>query len=155
MFNKLKENSISFHTPVLQYKSATTEEYKITREEFSTYFINSNSPSGGTKLTVFSELNLVKFTHWWKVTSSSSIVLPLQRISFSNIRIKTRKKLKLTLHPWTHIQINPNALWIKYQICEIQMLHVLSLKKELPISVKNDYVITAKTCTKTWSLIVQ
>ena len=42
-----------------------------------TYFISSNSPSGGTKLTVFSELNLVRFTHWWKVTSSSSIVLPL------------------------------------------------------------------------------
>nr|GMD98310.1 hypothetical protein PoMZ_10739 [Ipomoea batatas] len=41
------------------------------------YLISSNSPSGGTKLTVFSELNRVKFTHWWKVTSSSSIVFPL------------------------------------------------------------------------------
>lgn len=33
------------------------------RLKIQAYFINSNSPSGGTKLTVFSELNLVKFTH--------------------------------------------------------------------------------------------
>ena len=33
------------------------------------YFISSNSPSGGTKLTTFSVLNLPRLTHWWKVTS--------------------------------------------------------------------------------------
>jgi hypothetical protein len=53
-------------------------KFDKTRINRHAYFISSNSPSGGTKLTVFSELNLVKFTHWWKVTSSSSIVLPLQ-----------------------------------------------------------------------------
>jgi hypothetical protein len=47
------------------------------RKENATHFISSNSPSGGTKLTVFSALNLVRLTHWWNVTSSSSIVFPL------------------------------------------------------------------------------
>lgn len=59
--------------------SKVSFKYILDHEDFQSYFINSNSPSGGTKLTVFSELNLVKFTHWWNVTSSSSIVLPLHK----------------------------------------------------------------------------
>lgn len=57
------------------------------QERILTYFINSNSPSGGTKLTVFSELNLVKFTHWWNVTSSSSMVLPLKKVALSETKL--------------------------------------------------------------------
>ena len=36
------------------------------------YFISSNSPSGGTKLTTFSVLKRPRLTHWWKVTSCRS-----------------------------------------------------------------------------------
>mmetsp|Transcript_28611 Transcript_28611/g.39526 ORF Transcript_28611/g.39526 Transcript_28611/m.39526 type:complete len:216 (-) Transcript_28611:382-1029(-) len=40
------------------------------------YFMRSNSPSGGTKDTQRSVWKRPRFTHWWKVTSSSSICLP-------------------------------------------------------------------------------
>mmetsp|Transcript_23169 Transcript_23169/g.50770 ORF Transcript_23169/g.50770 Transcript_23169/m.50770 type:complete len:267 (-) Transcript_23169:705-1505(-) len=39
------------------------------------YFISSNSPSGGTKLTHRSVWKRLRLTHWWKVTSSSSMSL--------------------------------------------------------------------------------
>ena len=39
------------------------------------YFISSNSPSGGTKLTTFSVLNRPRLTHWWKVTSCQGKVI--------------------------------------------------------------------------------
>lgn len=39
------------------------------------YFMSSNSPSGGTKLTTFSVLNLPRFTHWWKVTSCTAATI--------------------------------------------------------------------------------
>ena len=41
------------------------------------YFISSNSPSGGTNDTVLSLAKRLRLTHWWKVTSSSSMDLPL------------------------------------------------------------------------------
>mmetsp|Transcript_60320 Transcript_60320/g.143364 ORF Transcript_60320/g.143364 Transcript_60320/m.143364 type:complete len:262 (+) Transcript_60320:299-1084(+) len=37
------------------------------------YFISTNSPSGGMKVTALSESNLPSFTHWWKETSSMAI----------------------------------------------------------------------------------
>ena len=39
------------------------------------YFMSSNAPSGGTKDTVLSLAKRLRFTHWWKVTSSSSMDL--------------------------------------------------------------------------------
>ena len=34
------------------------------------HLINSNSPSGGMKLMLLSDSNLLSLTHWWKVQSS-------------------------------------------------------------------------------------
>ena len=42
------------------------------------YFMSSNSPSGGTKLTTFSVLKRPRFTHWCSVTSCGSAALPRQ-----------------------------------------------------------------------------
>lgn len=39
------------------------------------YFINSNSPSGGTKLMLLSLSNLPSLTHWWNWQSSISTAL--------------------------------------------------------------------------------
>ena len=38
------------------------------------YFISSNAPSGGTNVMVFSPAKRVRSTHWWNVTSSSSML---------------------------------------------------------------------------------
>lgn len=35
--------------------------------------MSSNSPSGGMKLMLLSESNLLSLTHWWKVQSSMAI----------------------------------------------------------------------------------
>mmetsp|Transcript_19252 Transcript_19252/g.37477 ORF Transcript_19252/g.37477 Transcript_19252/m.37477 type:complete len:261 (-) Transcript_19252:155-937(-) len=37
------------------------------------YFISTNSPSGGIKVTARSLSNFPSFTHWWKLTSSISM----------------------------------------------------------------------------------
>lgn len=43
------------------------------------YLMSSNSPSGGMKLMLLSESNLLSLTHWWKVQSSMAIdCLPLK-----------------------------------------------------------------------------
>lgn len=43
------------------------------------YLMSSNSPSGGMKLMLLSESNLLSLTHWWKVQSSMAIdCLPLE-----------------------------------------------------------------------------
>lgn len=79
---QLKERMITSINPkISNYLYCSNNKQTIQKRKSQAYFISSNSPSGGTKLTVFSELNLVKFTHWWNVTSSSSIVLPLQKHS--------------------------------------------------------------------------
>lgn len=45
----------------------------------SQYLMSSNSPSGGMKLMLLSESNLLSLTHWWKVQSSMAIdCLPLK-----------------------------------------------------------------------------
>jgi len=42
--------------------------------------MSSNSPSGGMKLMLLSESNLLSLTHWWKVQSSMAIdCLPLKK----------------------------------------------------------------------------
>lgn len=41
----------------------------------NSYFINSNSPSGGTKLMLLSLSNLPNLTHWWNWQSSISTAL--------------------------------------------------------------------------------
>lgn len=48
------------------------EPMLFTRQNVGTYFINSNSPSGGMKLIDRSESNLPNRTHWWNWQSSNS-----------------------------------------------------------------------------------
>mmetsp|Transcript_11262 Transcript_11262/g.21309 ORF Transcript_11262/g.21309 Transcript_11262/m.21309 type:complete len:226 (+) Transcript_11262:557-1234(+) len=40
------------------------------------YFMRSNSPSGGTKLTQRSSWKRLRLTHWWNVMSSISMLFP-------------------------------------------------------------------------------
>ena len=40
-----------------------------------TYLMSSNSPSGGMKLMLLSDSNLLSLTHWWKVQSSMATLL--------------------------------------------------------------------------------
>jgi len=57
--------------------TATTTTTTNTTTLSSTYFMSSNSPSGGMKLMLCSVSNLLSLTHWWNWQSSIAIdVLP-------------------------------------------------------------------------------
>lgn len=61
------------------------------------YLMSSNSPSGGMKLMLLSESNLLSLTHWWKVQSSMAIdCLPLKHKAELN---KCSKFNKCKLQP--------------------------------------------------------
>jgi hypothetical protein len=63
------------------------------------YFISSNSPSGGTNDTVLSLAKRLRLTHWWKVTSSSSIDLPLR----VQMRASGHRSACGSACRWTHL----------------------------------------------------
>lgn len=54
------------------------------------YLMSSNSPSGGMKLMLRSESNLLSLTHWWKVQSSIAIdCFPLRHKNTRRVTIRT------------------------------------------------------------------
>lgn len=53
---------------------------KVEMDDLTTDLMSSYSPSGGMKLMLRSESNLLRRTHWWKVQSSMAIdCFPLRK----------------------------------------------------------------------------
>jgi len=81
------------------------------------YLINSNSPSGGTKLIVLSESNFPNWTHWWNWQSSISTALVLLWDLFNKLTyrkflnlFKIQDCTKYTYNPLCDVSFSSNNL---------------------------------------------
>mmetsp|Transcript_38432 Transcript_38432/g.76985 ORF Transcript_38432/g.76985 Transcript_38432/m.76985 type:complete len:274 (+) Transcript_38432:563-1384(+) len=83
------------------------------------YFMRMNSPSGGMNVTALSLSNLPSFTHWWKDTSSISM-LPLSR------RFPSPCIMSLSLSPNLH-----SGMPVRYVF--ITTSPVTSLRSTVPL----------------------
>ena len=110
-----------------------------------TYLMSSNSPSGGMKLMLLSDSNLLSLTHWWKVQSSMATLLRsllpdlLAVINTHNttIGVRTGKKFGILLfltQPLLeelieHAAANPTIAWPTPYILHIFSMHLCGVAR--------------------------
>lgn len=77
------------------------------------HLMSSNSPSGGMKLILLSESNLLSLTHWWKV--QSSMAMDCFPLGHRRIKISAKSCSNGIQAPLTANSRRSHMLWLSHR----------------------------------------